>query len=268
MPIAKLQDIGLYYESHGRGEPFVLIAGYADHSGHWFRQIPGLARHCRTIAFDNRGTGRSDKPDVSYTMQMLAGDVAGLLQTLSINAAHIYGVSMGGMVAQEFALRYPERTVGLVLGCTACGGSHTVMPHGEVLALLTDHERVNRLTPEQAAREMFSFSCSPAFIRNNPQVAEKYVATTVEHPTPAYVLRRQMEAILAHDAYDRLPHIAAPTLVVCGSADRLMPAANSKLLASRIPHAQLVTLEGVGHGFCYEAPDEANNAIVDFLNHH
>jgi 3-oxoadipate enol-lactonase len=267
VPIATLQDIGLYYEVHGRGDPLVMITGYGDHSGQWFRQVPGLARHCRAIAFDNRGAGRTDKPDVPYTMRMLAGDIAGLLHALSIDSAHIYGVSMGGMVAQEFALEYPEMTLGLVLGGTTCGGAYTVMPDDEVMALLTDNERMNRLTPEEAARETFSFSCSPAFIQKNPQVADEYVARAVEYPTPPYVLRRQMEAILAHDTYDRLPDIGAPTLVICGGADRLMPAANSKLLASRIPVAQLLTLEGVGHGFCYEAPDEANTAIVDFLNH-
>ena len=266
MPIATLQDVGLYYEVHGRGDPLVMITGYADHAGQWFGQLPGLARHFRAIAFDNRGAGRSDKPDVPYTMEMLAGDVAGLLDTLSIDSAHIYGVSMGGMVAQEFALRYPKSTLGLVLGGTTCGGAYTVMPDEEVIALLSDNERLTRLTPEEAAREMFSFSCSPSFIEHNPQVADEYVARAVEYPMTPYALRRQMEAILGHDTYDRLPDIEAPTLVICGSADRLMPAANSGLLASRIPGARLVVLEGVGHGFCYEAPVEANEAIVDFLD--
>lgn len=266
MPIATLQEIGLYYEIHGSGEPLVMITGYADHSGQWFRQLPGLARHCRAIAFDNRGAGRSDKPDVPYTMQMLAGDVAGLLEALSIDSAHIYGASMGGMVAQEFALQYPKMTLGLVLGGTTCGGAYTVMPDDEVMALLADNERLERLTAEEAAREMFSFSCSPAFVRKNPQVTDEYVARAVEYPMPPYALRRQMQAILGHDTYDRLPDIAAPTLVICGGADRLMPAENSELLASRIPDVQLLVLEGVGHGFCYEAPDEANKAIVDFLN--
>jgi len=267
VPIATLQDIGLYYEIHGRGEPLVMITGYSDHSGQWFRQVPGLAQHCRAIVFDNRGAGRSDKPDVPYTMQMLAGDIAGLLQALSIDSAHIYGASMGGMVAQEFALQYPKMTLGLVLGGTTCGGAYTVMPDDEVMALLADNERLDRLTPEEAAREMFSFSCSPGFARKNPQVADEYVARAVEYAAPPYALRRQMQAILGHDTYDRLPDITAPTLVICGGADRLMPAENSELLASRIPDVQLLVLEGVGHGFCYEAPDEANKAIVDFLNH-
>jgi len=268
VPIATLPDIGLYYEVHGNGEPLVMITGYSDHSGQWFAQLPGLARHYRAIAFDNRGAGRSDKPDVPYTMQMLAGDVAGLLQALSIDAAHIYGVSMGGMVAQEFALQYPKMTLGLVLGGTTCGGGYTVMPDNEVIALLADNERLDRLTPEEAAREMFSFSCSPDFIQKNPRVVDEYVARAVEYPAPLYALRRQMEAILGHDTYDRLPDITARTLIICGSADRLMPAANSDLLASRIPDVQLLVLDGVGHGFCYEAPDEANKAMVDFLNSH
>ena len=268
MPFTRVQDIRIYHEVRGDGEPLLMIAGYADHAGHWFRQMPALSRRYRAITFDNRGAGRSDKPDVPYTMQMLADDAAGLLHTLGIDAAHIYGVSMGGMIAQEFALSHPEMTASLVLGCTSCGGAHLVMPDAEVLRVLMDEDRMTSLTPAEAAREMFTYTCSEQFNRANPGVVEQYVATTAAHPAPLHGLKRQIEAIMTHDTHDRLPHLAAPTLVIAGTGDRLMPPANAELLASRMPDAELILLEGVGHGFWYEAVDEANEAIRGFIDRH
>ena len=152
MPTVKVGDISIYYEIHGEGEALVLIMGYGGSSLGWFRQIPVFSRGFKVVAFDNRGTGRSDKPDIPYTMKMMAGDVAGLLEAIGIDAAHIYGVSMGGRIAQEFALRYPEKVVSLILGCTSCGGTHTIMPDDEVMTVFFDMERMKRLTPEEGAR--------------------------------------------------------------------------------------------------------------------
>ena len=134
MPTVKVNDINIYYETHGEGEALVLIMGYGGNSSGWFRQIPGLSQEYGVVAFDNRGTGQSDKPDIPYTMEMMAGDIAGLLEAIGIGAAHIYGVSMGGMLAQEFALRYPGMVISLILGCTTCGGSHSIMPDAEAMA--------------------------------------------------------------------------------------------------------------------------------------
>ena len=268
MPVINVGDVNIYYETQGEGEALVMINGYADHSGHWFAQLPGLASEYRVITFDNRGSGRSDKPDIPYTMQMFAGDIRGLLDALSISAAHVYGVSMGGMIAQEFALSYPEKVKTLILGCTTCGGIHQIMPSDEVLAFLLDEERVNRLTPEQMAREMFDYTCTKEFIKNNPGIVEKYIATTVEYAAPQYSLKRQAEAMLSHDTYDRLPQIKIPTLVIAGGDDRLVPNENSRLLASRIPGAELVILENVGHGFFYQAAQQANKIIIDLIKRH
>ena len=268
MATVKVGDISIYYEIHGQGEALVLIMGYGGNSEGWFHQIPGLSREYRVVAFDNRGTGRSDKPDVPYTMQMLAQDIAGLIEALDINAAHIYGVSMGGMIAQEFALRYPERVISLILGCTNCGGSNSIMPDEEAMTLLFDIERMTRLTPEEAARETLPFLCSQEFIDNNPDIVDQYIAKSLEYIIPLHGFIRQAEAIMTHDTYDRLLQIKAPTLVISGTADRLVPLENSRLLASRIPNAELVLLENVGHGFFIEALEEANKAILDFLGRH
>ena len=267
MPTVKVGDISVYYEVHGEGEPLVLIMGYGHNSGHWFSQIPGLSQEYGVIAFDNRGTGRSDKPDIPYTIEMMARDAAGLLEALGIDAAHIYGVSMGGMIAQEFALRYPDKVISLILGCTTPGGRNGIMPDAEAM-LLFDTERMKRLTPEQGARETLPFLCNQEFIDNNPDIAEQYIAKTVEYVTPLHGYIRQAEAITAHDTYDRLPQIKAPTLVIAGTADRLVPVENSRILASKIPNAELVILENMGHFFFMEALEEASKAILDFLGHH
>ncbi len=269
MPVVHVGDINIYYEIHGEGEPLVLIMGYGGNSGQWFRQIPGLAQKYRVISFDNRGTGRSDKPDISYTMEMMASDVAGLLEALSITAAHVYGVSMGGMIAQHVALNHPEKVISLVLGCTTCGGEqHSVVPDAEAMTLLFDMERMQRLTPEEMIKETMPFLCSQEFIDNNPDVIRQFTKNSMEYVTPLHTYTRQAEAIMGHDTYDLLPDIKVPTLVIAGDADRIVPAGNSKIIASRIPNAKLVILEGMGHGFFIEAAEKANKVIIDFLKKH
>ena len=267
MPTVTVSDVSIYYETHGEGEPLVLIMGYGGSSGQWFSQIPGLSQEYRLVVFDNRGTGRSDKPDVPYTMQMLAEDVSGLLEALAIDAAHVYGVSMGGMIAQEFSLRHPDKVISLILGCTNPGGRNSILADAEALAFLFDPER-GKVPPEQKARETVPFLYTQKFIDNNPDTVEQFIAKTLEYATPVLGFRRQSQAIMAHDTYHRLPQIKAPTLVISGTADRLIPVENSRLLASRIPDAELVILEDVGHGFFTEALEEASKAVLDFLGRH
>jgi len=268
MPTVKVGDINIYYEIHGEGEALVLINGYGSSSLRWFRQIPGLSQECRVVAFDNRGTGRSDKPDIPYSMEMMAGDIAGLLEAIGIDVACIYGVSMGGMIAQEFTFRYPEKVISLILGCTNCGGPHSIMPDSEVTAFLFDFERMGQRKPEDGVRESLPFLFSREFIDKNPDVMEEFTAKTVKYVTPVHGYMRQAEAIMGRDTYDRLPQINVPTLVIPGDADRLVPVENSRILATRIPNAELVILKTMGHGFFVEAAAEANKAILDFVRRH
>lgn len=268
MPTVKVGDVNIYYEVHGKGEALVLINGFSFSSGVWFRQVPAFSREYRVVIFDNRGSGQSDKPDVPYTMEMMAGDVAGLLEVIGIEAAHIFGISMGGMIAQHFALLYPKRITSLILGATHCGGPHSIPTDAEVTAFLLDTERMQRLTLEEAARETLSFSVSQEFIKKNPGLIQQYIAKIVEHPAPPHGYMRQAQAIMGHDTYERLPEIKVPTLVIAGHADRIVPVENSRLLASRIPNAELVILKGSGHSFYMEAGDNAHKTILDFLRRH
>jgi 3-oxoadipate enol-lactonase len=268
MSTAKVGDINIYYEIHGKGEPLVLIYGYAGHSGLWFQQIPVLSKKYRVIAFDNRGVGRSDKPDTPYTMAMMAGDIAGLLDIIGIDAAHIFGISMGGMIAQHFALNYPQRVISLILGCTFCGGVHSIQAKPESIATLFDFERLKRMTREEVARQAMPFCFSQEFIEKNPDIVDKRVAKQLEYPTPAHGAARQVEAVTGHDTYELLPKIKSPTLVIAGDNDRLIPVENSRILASRIPEAELVIIKGAGHEFFIEVAEEANKKVLDFLRRH
>jgi pimeloyl-ACP methyl ester carboxylesterase len=268
MSIAKVADINIYYEIHGEGEPLVLIYGYAGHSGLWFRQVPVLSKKHRVIVLDNRGVGRSDRPGVPYTMAMMAGDLAGLLDVIGIDAAHIFGISMGGMIAQRFALNYPQRVISLILGCTNCGGVHSIQPEPESVAALFDFERLKKMTLEEVVRQAMPFCFSQEFMERNPDIVDTRVAKQLEYPTPARGATRQAEAIMGHDTYELLPKIEPPTLVIAGDGDRLIPVENSRILASRIPGAELVILKGVGHEFFIENAEEANKAVLDFLEGH
>jgi len=268
MPTAKVGDVKIYYEVHGKGEALVLIYGYGAHSGWWFRQVPVFSRQYRVVAFDNRGTGRSDKPDIPYTMEMMAADVAGLLDAIGINTAHVFGVSMGGMIAQHFALNCPKKVASLILGCTMCGGSHSLMPDAQAMSVLVDMEHIQRLTPEEYVREILPFLVSQEFINKNPGLIQQFVAKAIEYVTPMHGYQRQAGAMMGHDTYEHLLDIKVPTLVIAGDADRLVPVENSRLMASRIPHAELVILKKMGHGFWIEAEAEASKAVLDFLRRH
>jgi 3-oxoadipate enol-lactonase len=265
MPTVKANDINIYYEIHGEGEPLLMIQGYGQYSGHWTTLIPPFSKKYRVIIFDNRGTGRSDKPEIPYTMKMMAADAKGLLDAIGIDKANVFGVSMGGMIAQEFALNYPDKVINLVLGCTNCGGKQSVVPTKEALEFLFNPE-IGKLPVAERARQTAPWLWSKEFIDKHPEAVDAYVDITMKYPTPPHGFSGHAQAIASHETCDRLPQIKAPTLVIAGSGDRLIPPDNSKIIASRIPGAELVIVKNAGHGFT-EAP-EATTAILDFLKRH
>lgn len=265
MPTVKVGDINIYYEIHGGGEPLLMIQGYGRYSGHWTTLIPPFSKKYRVIIFDNRGTGRSDKPETAYTMKGMAADAKGLLDAIGIDRAHVLGVSMGGMIAQEFALTYPDRVMSLMLGCTQCGGPKIAPPTPEALAFLFNPDAA-KLSEEERARQTAPWLWTKEFIEKHPEAVEMNVEITLKYPTPPHGFTGQAQAIAGHDTYERLPQIKAPTLVIAGDADRLINPDNSKILTARIPGAELVMVKNAGHGFT-EAP-EATRAMLDFLKRH
>jgi 3-oxoadipate enol-lactonase len=267
VPHTKSGEVKIYYEVHGQGDPLLLIMGYGSNSGHWFAILEKLASQYRTIIFDNRGTGRSDKPDIPYTAEMKVGDMVRLLDELGIDRTNVFGVSMGGMLAQEFALNHPDRLKNLVLGCTSCGGPHAIPNTPEAREFLFNPD-VAKLTNEEKALATVPWLWRGDFIDKNPEVVKRYVATTTGHPTPPHAYSCQANFLILFDSYDRLPQIKAPTLVIAGDNDRLIPSENSRLLASRIPGAELAIIKNAGHGFITDSTEESSEILLDFLNMH
>jgi pimeloyl-ACP methyl ester carboxylesterase len=262
MPVARINDLNIRYEIQGLGEPLLLIMGYRGSGYMWGDELLApLSRYFQVITFDNRGTGGSDKPNSVYTLPMMAGDAAGLLRHLGISRAHVFGVSMGGMIAQELALHYPRQIDRLILGCTNCGGPHAVLAPMHVLETLLVPPDMPR---EEAIRRQWPVMFSPDFVKHNPDVLDRLTARSLEHPTPLYSAIRQAMAVQRFNTYGRLGQIVAPTLVVAGSADQIVPYENSFLLAHRIHRATLEILPGAGHAFFWEQPSEVVELLSEF----
>ncbi|HEX7364403.1 MAG TPA: alpha/beta hydrolase [Dehalococcoidia bacterium] len=268
MPVKKVGDIHIYYEIHGKGEALAMIMGLGGGIPWLCRQIPAFSNNYQVVALDNRGTGATDAPDIPYSMKMMADDLAGLLEATGVKKAHVFGISMGGMIAQHFAVLYPERVNTLILGATTCGGTHRIMPDMEAIKVLFDMDRMQKLAPEARAGETLPFVFSHEFIDSNKALIQELLAGMMGHVTPLHGYKRQTEAIIGHDTYDRLPEIQAPTLVLAGDADKLVPAENSRIIASRIPNSELAIFEKMGHGFNTEAADAVNETVLDFLARH
>ncbi|HKV54853.1 MAG TPA: alpha/beta fold hydrolase [Candidatus Binataceae bacterium] len=261
--------VKIRYEVRGRGEPLALIMGYSGSGKTWGEPFLRLIeRNFSTIVIDNRGTGESDKPDVPWTVGDMAADAAAVLDHAGIQRAHVMGISMGGMIAQEFALDFAAKLRGLVLGCTLCGLKHAVLGEPEATdALIAKGD----LPPAEQARKLL-IACSSKAFGGSPQGLEFIEARIKEmegYPlTPLHSYHRQWEAISAFDTYDRLDKIAAPTLVVTGTDDPIVPAQNSAILRERIPGAQLHSIDGAGHLFFWEAPEESAASVSRFLAKH
>jgi pimeloyl-ACP methyl ester carboxylesterase len=242
----------LYFELYGPPDasPLILLEGMGGDIPGWRRNVPHLAAEHRVIAFDSRGNGRSDKPDDRMTMTTFADDTVALLDELSTERAHVYGQSFGGMVVQELAITHPDRVRSLVLGCTHAGPKHAVKPGLE--------SRVPKTRP-------YLTLYSEEFAGAHPEHIQEDLRVGAENPQPAYAGLRQWEAIQRWSSLDRLTAIPAPTLVLHGTEDRLVPVANARMLAEAIPGARLALLEGAGHNYHSERAEESDAIVLDFL---
>jgi 3-oxoadipate enol-lactonase len=258
MPFAENQGARIYWDEQGRGVPLLLIMGLGYASPLWHRTRPVLSQHFRTIAFDNRGVGLSDVPPGPYSIATMASDAAAILDAAGIARAHIFGVSMGGMIAQEFTLQYPARTRSLILGCTSPGGPLTVRAESNVIDALFSRG----MTPAQAREAILPFiyhaSTPPERIEEDVRVRQLWL------PTPQGYMA-QLQAILAWERYSRIAQITAPTLVIHGKSDALVPCGNGELIAKRIPGAKLVLLEHASHWFLTDQTRAAHKEILEFL---
>lgn len=262
MPYA-LNRPRLWYERRGDGEPLLLITGFAISAAVFEPVLELYESHFDCILYDNRGSGRSSASLWPTSMPQLAADAAHLLDALGIDSAHVYGVSMGGMIAQELAISFPEKVRGLVLGCTTPGGPRAVRPAaGELAALLVGAATASR---EAGRPWLGAMLFSAEFRRERPDRVLELLEYFGRHRASLRGLAAQWWASVYHDTVSRLDRIQAPTLVMHGERDAMSPLANARLLAERIPGAELAIVPRAAHAYALERPEEALALMLTWL---
>ena len=255
MPVIGVGEIEIDYERSGAGPPLLLIMGMSGTALHWGEPfLDALRTDFELIAYDHRGVGASGRLEAPLTILQLAQDAAGLLTVLEIDSAHVLGISMGGMVAQELALGHPERVRTLTLGCTYCGGEGSAITAPAVLQRLT--EAMMSGDRERALRTGFEVNVSAA-MASDAEACARFLAIGEQRAVAVPVVMAQMQACVAHDTSARLSQLRMPTLVVHGTEDQILPVENGPLIASHIPGSQLEILQDVGHLFFWERPERS-----------
>lgn len=261
MPVARVRGARLHHERSGRGEPLLWITGFTI-SAAVFDPVLHLYEPSLTcVRYDNRGAGRSSAHLRPTTTAELAADAAGLMDALGLESAHVYGVSMGGMVAQELALRFPERVRALVLGGTGAGGPGTVLPAPR------DYAGFGRdpLPGGARAKWLGGALFSERYRREQPEQARALLVALGAHRSSPQGMLGHWWASATHDAAARLHRVQAPTLVLHGELDALVPVGNAEHLARGIPDAELAVLPGAGHAYLWEQPERAASLLLDWL---
>ncbi len=254
MPLARVGEIELSYERAGSGPPLLMIMGMSGTFDHWNADfLADLREDFETIVYDHRGVGASTRLEGQVTIAQFAEDAAGLLAALGLESAHVLGISMGGMVAQELALNHPQRIRALTLGCTYCGGEGSALTSEEVMRKLA--EGMMSGDRERALRAGWEVNVSPEFAANEQYARFREIG--MRRAVPVEVIMAQMRAITEHDTSARLHEITAPTLIIHGTVDQLLPVQNGRMISGLIPGSGLEIFEGVGHLFFWERPEHS-----------
>ncbi|MCC5640576.1 alpha/beta hydrolase [Nostoc sp. CHAB 5844] len=261
MPKVQVNGIELFYEIKGTGEPLLLIAGFMCDRSYWSLLLPYLISQYQVIRFDNRGIGQSSAPDSPYSIQQMANDAAALLDILGIHQVHVVGHSMGGKIAQELALLYPEKIKSLIL----------------LASFAKSNERFNSLIKtwgDVAAKvdlKLYEQLILPWIFTDNfysmPEMVDQLIEWAINYPfaPTAHGIYHQSRAIINHDTSDKIQHIHCPTLVIVGKQDILTPIKFSEQLAQGIPQSELIVIEHGGHGFLIESTEVVAQAMLKFL---
>ncbi|MBV8810390.1 MAG: alpha/beta fold hydrolase [Acidobacteriaceae bacterium] len=261
MPYATNPGVRIYWEEYGSGAPVLLIMGLGFTHEMWFRILPALSAQFRVIVFDNRGVGRSDSPPGPHLIREMAHDAAAVLDAAGIDHAQVVGASMGGMIAQELALRYPARVTSLLLGCSS---------HGGILARWPDLRKSCAIKWSKCTAVERKLSLIPLLYA--PSTPRERIQDDIELNCrcncPSRGFLNQLAGILLWSSYFRLPRITAPTLVAHGEQDCLIPIQNGRALASRIPGALFHPVAGAGHILTTDQPEASVELMLDFLGKH
>lgn len=261
MPKIQVNGIELFYDIQGTGEPLLLIAGFMCDHIYWSLLMPSLVKQYQVIRLDNRGIGQSSAPNSPYTIKQMASDTAALLAHLGINSLHVAGHSMGGQIAQELVLAYPEKVCTLMLLSSWAKGDarfYAVIETWGDLPQTLDLKLYEKVVlPWIFTHEFYS----------SPGAIEQIIKMAVNYPFPptAHGLYHQSRAILKSNTQNLLKNIHCPTLILVGHEDILTPVKFDQELAQGIPHAEQVVLERGGHGFLIESPDAVAQVMLNFL---
>ena len=261
MPTIEANGQTLYYEEHGEGEPLICVMGLSADVLAWTLQVPAFSAAHRTIIFDNRDVGRSSIAEAPYEIGDMADDALALADALGIESFHLLGVSMGGAIAQEMALRVPGRVRTLTLAVTFASGGAWARKLSEVWG-----SRVMKLSHEEHIDELMLLNHSEAFYENADAVT--FIRTMMlgnPNPQPPEAFARQLDASSRHDTRDRLPSLTMPVHVIGGEYDVLVPVWKSREIAGLIPGARLTVVDGAPHGLTVEQAELFNRGVLDFI---
>ncbi len=267
MPKVKSNEIELYYEIHGSGQPLLLIAGLGYGAWFWNKLLQELKADFQVILFDNRGSGQSDQPEGPYTVPMMAADTAGLLDALELKGAAVLGHSLGGFIAQELVISRPELVGKLILASTNHGGMQVVPITPEALEVMTNREG----EPVELVKRGIEIACAPGFAEKNPEVVKELIDYRFTNPVPPPQYQAQVAAGAGTALYtadiveQRMSSIQVPTLILFGEHDRVVPPGNADLMVNKIPDAQVEIIPNTGHIFPIEDPPAAAGIIKKFL---
>lgn len=260
MPRVSANGVNIYYEIHGDGYPVVLIGGLGSQIESWATQVPIYSKHFKVIVFDNRGAGRSDKPEPGYTTEDMADDAAALMDALGIVSAHIVGKSMGGMIGQWLAIKYPEKVSKLVMGCSSASRDEV----GNVI-LRMGREIASKVGVRAVWVMALYLGYTRGYIEKNIGSLSGVMNSIPESPDALRGYTGQSYAVEGHNTTDLLHRIKAPALVMMGECDMTTSPMRTRELAELIPGSRLKSFEGVGHGFWRERQEEADKLVLEFL---
>lgn len=253
----------MHYDIQGSGDPLVLIPGFASGAWSWAWQVDELANRFQVITFDPKGIARSN-PDKGHPVSIssIADDIIELLNKIAISSAHVMGISFGGFVALDLALRFPERIKRLVLASTSFGGPNHVAPSMPVLAAFAETDGLNTI---ERIRKYLTVAFSPEFVLTNSDTVDRFCQLREKNFVPREVYMQQLQAALSFDVEDSISQIGCETLVITGDNDVVVPTQNSINLAAAIPNARLEIIKGAGHMAFVEQAAEFNRIVADFL---
>ena len=264
MPKVKINGVNLYNETHGDGFPLLMIQGLSENVYWWdLPMVDKLSKQFKTVIFDNRGVGRSDSLEGDVTIETMATDAVGLLDALDIKQAHILGHSMGGMIAQDLAIKFPDRVKKLVLCSTSCGGSKAELPSRDTQRILT--KLATREHTRDLIKEAMPHIFTKKFMDEKPELVEKKVDDILIIPTGPTTFKAQMTAWMRYNSCRKLKTVSISTLIVHGRQDILVPPRNGELLAEKMPEAEIGWFNSQTHLIHTEETDKFIEAVSKFL---